>query len=139
MDTASTIALLLTGAAGMLGWFFAWRGRGEQLEAMNEEEASKQAAVDANARAVTAEARLAAEQLRGDQLQRQLDSERAAKQSIIDAVAKSGAPVAPVVVDDAFSRLYSDGGGQGPGTNSSGNPVGVSGQPAPATAAPGKS
>jgi 4-aminobutyrate aminotransferase-like enzyme len=139
MDIASTIALLVTGAFGCLGWFFAWHGRGEQLDAMQEEEASKQSAADAGARAVTAEARLAAEQLRGDSLQRQLDSERAAKQSIIDAVAKSGAPVAPVIVDDALGRLYQNGSGQGPGADASGNPVGVSGQPAPATAATSKS
>jgi hypothetical protein len=139
METATTIALLVTGAFGCLGWFFAWRGRGEQIDAMQEEEASKQSATDAGARATTAEARLAAEQLRGDRLQRQLDTERAAKQSIIDAVAKSGAPIAPVIVDDALGRMYQNGAGQGAGSDASGDPVGVPGQPAPAATATSKS
>ncbi|HKQ65974.1 MAG TPA: hypothetical protein VJZ73_13250 [Methylomirabilota bacterium] len=136
----TTIALLATGAVGMLGWFFAWRGRGDVLEATTSELAARQLTFQATAAASAADTKYQAEKLRTDQLQAQLDSERASKQALIDALAKAGSPVGPVVVDSSLDRLYQDGdqGGQGPNAGVGGGPAGVSGQPAPAAGPPAK-
>lgn len=136
----TTIALLATGAVGMLGWFFAWRGRGDVLEAAAAELAARQLAFQTSAAAAANDTKYQAEKLRADQLQAQLDSERASKQALIDALTKAGAPVGPVVVDNALDRLYPDGdqGGQGPGTGHGRDPGGMPGQPAPAAASPSK-
>lgn len=123
--TLETVALMATGALGMLGWFFAWRARGEVIEARHEveaaeagEAAAKGVAFDNGARAVTAESLAGSERSRSEALQRELDGERKAKQALIDALAKSGAPVGPIVVESALDQLYPNPnrGGQGSGS-----------------------
>ncbi len=137
----TTIAILATGAVGMLGWFFAWRTRGEVVDARKEiqsseagEVAAKALALEANAKAVTALAQADAAQRTATGLQNQLDAERKSRQALVDALAKAGAPVGGAVVDSALDGLYPNGdqGGSGAGPNPGGGPVGVPGQhPAP--------
>lgn len=124
------VALMATGAAGALGWFFAWRGRGELIAAHKEIEedqaflaAANTLAFAGNSKAAAAGAALAVAQARTDALAVELDAERKSRQSLIDALAKSGAPVGDAVVDNAMDRLYSNGdqGGPGPDTGSGGH------------------
>jgi len=131
-----TIALLITGALGMLGWFFAWLGQRQVVDKGREvnaaaagEAAAKTVALAAEAKAVTVAAQLAAEKARADALQVQLDSERQARQHLVDELAKKGLPVGDVVVDAAVDRLYADGGGQGASADAGGDPQRLSGQP----------
>lgn len=140
----TTIALLITSALGMLGWYFAWRARGECLakdaqlmDAHAGESAAKGLALENGANATTAGARLAASEERAVKLQNQLDAERKSRQSLVDALAKSGHPVGEVVVDGALGRLYpdSDPGGPGSDPGSGGDPPGLSSQPAAASGA----
>lgn len=108
-----TIALLVTGIAGMLGWYFAWAARGDALDqqkaaalAAAGEAAARELATEANAKAATATAQQQAAATRADHLQAQLDAERKGRQDLVDALAKSGAPVGPVVVDTVLGGLY---------------------------------
>lgn len=136
-------ALLGTAAAGMLGWFFAWRASSAAADkvqaAVAAETAARSLVVEATGRAVTAETKAADANARANSLQAQLDAERKARQDLVNALAKSGAPVGPVAVDVAMDGLYADGGGAGPNAGASGNPAPVSSQPPSAAAAPRKS
>jgi len=132
------IALLVSGLAGALGWFFAWRSRGEAMAAVSEEEkaragesaATTQAFV-ANARATAAEAQAAVASERALALQAQLDNERRQRQALVDALAKAGVPAGDILVGGAIGVLYPDGGGSG--QDSGPNPGdGRSTQPMPA-------
>lgn len=143
----TTISLMATALVGMLGWYFAWRARGEAGDerrraesALAGEIAAKAMALEATQAKLTAEGMGAAQKSRADGLSLQLDTERASKQALIDALAKAGAPVGPVVVDSALDGLYKNGDqrGQGGDPNAGGNPAGVSGQPAPAPSSPSK-
>lgn len=144
----NTLALLVTGALGMMGWFFAWLGQRavvgkdkEVAEARAGEAAAKGLAFEAQAKASLSDTLHAAEKSRADGLQTQLDAERKARQDLVHELAKKGLPVGDVVVDAAVDRLYPDGdqGGSGPGAGSGGDPAGVSGQPAVPAGASGKS
>ena len=124
----------------MLGWFFAWRARGEVVDcqkamhaAVAGEAAAKALAFEANASAVAAAASAQAAQFTATGLQNQLDAERKSRQALVDALAKAGAPVGDVVVESALDGLYPNGdqGGPGAGADPSGSPVGVPGQLAP--------
>lgn len=137
----NTVALLVTGALGMFGWFFAWWGQrqvvgkdAELAAAVAGEAAAKTVALAAEGKASTATAQLAAEKARADALSMQLDSERQARQHLVDELAKKGIPVGGIVVDDAVDRLYKDGGGPGAGADAGRDPQRVSGQPASAAA-----
>lgn len=130
----SVIALLVSGLAGVTGWFFAWRSRGETIDARNQAAVERATAVSAqavafaaNERAVTAEARWSAEAGRAKGLELQLAAERQSRQNLVDALAKSGAPVGDVLVDSALDELYTNPGrgGQGAGSGASGDPVGL--------------
>lgn len=134
-----TIGLLVTGALGMLGWFFAWWGQrqvvsknAEVAAAVAGENSAKSVAVAAEGKASTSAALYAAEKARADGLQVQLDGERKARQDLVYELAKKGVPVGDAVVDAAVDRLYPDGdqGGQGPRPVPGGDPSGLSGQPA---------
>lgn len=142
MGIFDVIALAVTGVFGMLGWVAAWRSRGYTLETKNllaaataGEVAARELLLEANAKAATASTQASVAMSRADSLQLQLDAERKARQSVVDAMAKSGAPVGPVVVDDALGRLYPDGdaGGSSAGSNPGGSGSGVPGQLAPLT------
>lgn len=131
-----TIALLVTGALGMLGWFFAWVSqravvaKGAELAAANAGEgAARTVALTAEGKAAVAQAQVEAAKARADSLQAQLDAERKSRASLVDALSKKGVPVGDVVVDSALDRLFPDGRGQGAGSSGSGDPVAVSGQP----------
>jgi hypothetical protein len=135
----TTIALLATGAVGMLGWYFAWRGRGEIIAARKEVEAAeageataKQVAFENGGRAVTAETLAGARLSQLEGLQMQLDGERKSRQHLVDELTKAGVAVGPVVVESALDRLYKDSRQGGPGSDpgSGGDPQRVSGQPA---------
>lgn len=121
----TTVSLLITGALGMLGWFAAWRARGEVVTgqkaaqaAVAGEAAAKVMAFEGNAKAIAAEAKLLAEVARSSSLEKLLAQERQSKQTLLDEMAKRGLPVGDVVVDVELDRLYKDGnqGGQGPGS-----------------------
>jgi hypothetical protein len=142
-----TILIFGFGAAGMLGWFFAWRSRGEALGATRKadaaeagEIAAKTLVIEANGRALTAEAKFTVERSRADSAEAQLAAERQSRQALVNAFAKAGAAVGDVVVESALDRLYPNGDTGNPGArpDSSGDPVGVSGQSAPAAAPPAK-
>jgi hypothetical protein len=141
----NVVSLMATALIGMLGWFFAWRARGEAGDerrraesALAGEIAAKAMALEATQAKLTAEGMGAAQRSRADGLALQLDTERASKQALIDALAKAGAPVGPVVVDSALDGLYKNGRSQGADSNTGGNPTGVSGQPASAPSSPSK-
>jgi hypothetical protein len=140
MGIFDVIALAVTGVVGMLGWFAAWRARGDTLETKNllaaataGEVAARELLLEANAKASTAATQASVAMSRADSLQMQLDAERKARQSVVDAMAKSGVPVGPLVVDDALGRLYPDGdaGNPGAGSNPGAGGSGVPGQLAP--------
>lgn len=135
----TTIALLATGAVGMLGWFFAWRARGDVVDAQKAvqaaiagETAAKGLAFEADARAVASGAQLTAAKMAATGLQNQLDAERKSRQDLVDALARSGAPVGDVLVGSALDGMYPDGdqGGAGASPSPGGSPVGVPGQSA---------
>lgn len=143
----NTVALLVTGALGMLGWFFAWLGQRavvakdrEVADARAGEAAAKSLALEAQAGAAAATARLSGERARADGLQMQLDAERKARQDLVHDLAKKGVPVGDAVVDSAMDRLYPDDrqGGQGASAGSGGDSPGVSGQPARAAGTSGQ-
>jgi len=132
----SEIALLLSGLAGVIGWYVAWRSRGETVDARKEIAVERAAATEAqnvafsaNDHAVTAEARWSAEVVRSSGLERQLAMERQSRQNLVDALAKSGAPVGDLLVDSALDELYPNPGsaGSGPGSGTSRDPAGVPG------------
>jgi hypothetical protein len=135
----NTIALLVTGALGMVGWFFAWWGQRSVVDKNKEvaaavagENAAKTLVLAAETKATAALAQLLVAQERAQSLNQQLDAERKARQDLVRELAKNGVPVGGVVVDAAFDRLYQDGGGQGSGSGdrSGGDPKPLSGQPA---------
>lgn len=141
----NTIALLVTGALGMLGWFFAWWGQRQVVSkdadvaaAHAGEMAAKAMALASEGKAATAAAQLGAEKERSAALQTQLDSEREARQHLVDELAKKGLPVGDVVVDAAVGRLYADGGGQGASADAGGDPQRLSGQSAAPSSPSGK-
>lgn len=125
------IALLITGAAGMLGWYCAWAARGEALAARTAiatavagETAAQELAAEAKAQAATAGIQAQAATARADQLQGQLDAERAGRQALIDAMAKSGVPVAPLVVGSVLDGLYGGATADRPGADPNTGPGG---------------
>lgn len=135
----STVGMLITGALGMLGWFFAWHGQRavvgkdkEVADAKAGEASARQVALEAEAKAATAQALLAAAQSRAGSLQVQLDAERKSRHDLVDELAKRGVPVGDVVVDAAVDRLYPNGdqGGQGSSASAGGDSQRVPGQPA---------
>lgn len=130
--TLTEIALLVTGAAGMVGFILAYLARGQTLDrdaklarAAFDLAAVKASSFDAGARAVMAETRLADAERTIASLQLEVDNERKAKQSLVDALAKAGVPVGDVLVGSAVDRLYPNGGGQGanPGARGGQEPV----------------
>lgn len=132
----NTVALAATGALGTMGWLFAWIAERsvvakdrEVATAKAGEVAAKALTLAADAKASVAEAKLASEVSRALDLQVQLDAERKARHDLVDELAKKGVPVGDSLVDAAMDRLYQDGGGQDPGSGSSGDPQRVSGQP----------
>lgn len=139
-STFTVIALGVTGLAGMAGWFFAWMARGDTIGALKAaggaqagELAAKELTVEANAALATATVQLGVARQQAATLQTQLDSARASNQTLVDALAKAGVPVAPVVLDDALGKLYPDGdaGGAGAGPHPSGGGSVVPTQPIP--------
>jgi enhancing lycopene biosynthesis protein 2 len=146
MPSFSEIALVVSGLLGAIGWLFAWRARGEVTDVRKELEvarAATQAAKDvsftAGSRAVVAETQLADERRHSAALTLQLATERQHVQTLVDALAKAGAPVGGLLVGSALDGLYEDGGGQGtdPGTGRGpalvpDAPAGVTGPTGPA-------
>jgi len=137
--TLTEIAVLVTGAAGMVGYFLAYLARGQTLDrdsrltaAALDLAAAKGASFDAGARAVMSETRLADAQRAIGALQLEVDGERKIKQSLVDALAKAGVPVGDVLVGSAVDRLYQDRGGQGSDPGSGGGQKPVPDPPAPA-------
>ncbi len=121
------IAIISTGAAGMVGFLLAYLARGQTLNrdaqlarAAFDLAAVKASSFDAGARAVMAETRLADAQRTIAALQLEMDSERKTKQSLVDALAKAGVSIGDIVVGSAVDRLYQDGGGQGADSGSGG-------------------
>jgi hypothetical protein len=139
------ILILVTGAVGVFGWFFAWRARGEVGDvrkelaiAVADATNAKDSALQSGARAVTAEGLVVNYRAQYVAVTAQLDAERRSRQSLVDALAKAGVPVGGVVVDTVMDGLYQDGGGQGPDAGTGGGQAGLSGQPAPAPLTPTK-
>lgn len=119
--TLTEIALLATGAAGMIGFLLAYLARGQTIDrdaqlalAASDLETAKATAFDAGARAVIAETKLADANRTIAALELEVDSERKTKQSLVDALAKAGVPVGDLLVGSAIDRLYQDGRGQDP-------------------------
>lgn len=136
--TLTVISLLVTGVAGMAGWFFAWLARGDAIDAIKAigvatagEGAAKELLLEAQQKLVTATTQLTAASARGDNLQTQLDSARKGNQDLVHALAKAGAPVGPMVVDVALGGLYPDGdtAGAGAGADAGGGGSAVPGEP----------
>jgi len=130
MNIFQVIALLVTGALGVAGWFAAWRARGQAIETQTELTkaavaiaAEKDATSEANAGRVAAEARSKIALERAVSMERELATERAARQALVDAIKKAGLPVGPVLVDNALDRLYQDTGGQGLAAGSGRGPL----------------
>lgn len=145
MTTVNVLSIMATALVGMLGWYFAWRARGEASEerrraesALAGEMAASAMTLEASQGKLTAQAQAAAERSRADSLSVQLDTERVSRQALIDALKKAGVAVGPVVVESALDRLYPDpdGGGQGSGAGSGGDQAGVSGQSSQTPRAP---
>jgi hypothetical protein len=141
-----SVAILISGAAAVVGFFLAWRSRGEVIDA-EQKVADANAALQAAraetfvsaARMVTATTQLSEQQARTDALTKELAAERVSRQALVDALAKAGASVGDVVVDQSLDRLYKDSGGQDSGAGTSGGTPGVSGQPTPAPTGPASS
>lgn len=146
------VVIAATGAAGMVGWFLAWRSRGEALAAAAREgqaldrsraqeryaDAANASRNDATRREVAALAELDQARVDAAALQRTLAGERAETRRLIARLAENGVPVGGMLVDGALDGLYPDdhsrpaGGGSGGGAD----PVGVPGDSAgPAGAA----
>lgn len=130
----SAIALLVSGLAGVVGWIVAWRSRGETLdvrkqlaEAARDLADTQTLALQQGLVASTADAKWQAEMLRSAALESQLAAERQSRQSLVDALAKSGAPVGDLLVDGALDELYADqgSGGSRPRSNTGGGSNGV--------------
>ncbi len=135
--TLTEIALLSTGAAGMVGFVLAYLARGQTIDrdakltaAAQDLAVAKSASFDAGARAVMAETRLADAQREIATLKLELDNERKAKQSLVDVLRKAGVAVGDLVVGAAVDRLYQDGGGQGVNPGAGGGEKPVPGDPA---------
>lgn len=133
------IGILVTGAAGMVGFLLAYLARGQTIDrdakllvAASDLATAKAASFDAGARAVMAETRLADAQRTIATLQVEVDIERKSMQGLVDALAKAGVHVGDVLVGSAVDRLYPNGGGQGadPGPGGGAQPV-----PGPAASA----
>lgn len=141
------ISLLVTGALGVAGWWYAVRSRGQTLDTRKELEAAleagnaaKGAAVEAAVARAAAEVKYASELARADKLVLELETERKSRQALVDALAKSGAPVGDAIVGSALDGLYPNGdkGSQGAGSGGGGDQSGVPGQPAGITGAASK-
>jgi ribosomal protein S11 len=144
------VALFLTTAGAMLGWYLAWKAKGDVAKAKDAEalavageHTARDAAFEANARCITATTQLSALEGRMVQLQHMLDAERESRQALVNALAQSGLPIGDIVVDSALDRLYPDegdpSGSTGAGTRPGGRPVVVSSPSARAPSSPAKS
>lgn len=144
MPSFSEIALVVSGLLGAIGWFFAWRARGEATDTRKELEwqqsatsMAKDASFAAGSRAVIAETRYAEEQTRSRALEAQVAAERQHVQTLVDALAKAGVPVGGLLVGQALDSLYPDDRGQDTHPGSGGGPKAVPNAPTSVTGTPG--
>lgn len=113
------IAELIAGGAALLvtasGWIAAWRARGSENEAhagRRVAEAARDAEQAKTANAIAdrdaAKGELRAAVIARDMYKSTLDTERAEKVVLLEKLAALGAPVGPVVLDDAIARLHAN-------------------------------
>lgn len=116
------LAAGVAGAAAIAGWIYAYRARGEArsaLELANREaerarlaevarDAADAKASDAIADAAACDVELRAERAALTATRAELIDERRKNATLLEKLAKAGAPVGPVLLDSTVDRLYAD-------------------------------
>jgi hypothetical protein len=122
MDIATWVSIVVGLAGTASGWFFAWRARGDGIDARVDANAMAdgrriaEAKTDAmlhraevaEAGTATATMQLKAAQATIGSLQLELQRTRLDKDAIYEKLAKLGAPVGDALYDSATSRLYAN-------------------------------